>query len=136
MLRESHPELDLCVLDRFTADFAKWRYGTLETVLRQLSRLDPIRTYLKPEWFRTCQDSQTIASVFDALADDALWKFIVHAGAHVFTPLEHNRYWGMCCTCPEHVQARRDAQARGHAVSIDCFFNSRRLPEALDEVQR
>eukprot|EP00959_Pyramimonas_sp_CCMP1952_P429051 8985885-Pyramimonas_sp.AAC.1 len=102
MLRGSQPELDLAMLGRFSADFAIWRCGTLGRVLGQLSSLDAIRMRCRPEWFRTCQDFETIASVSDALADDALWKFIVHARARVFTLLEHARYWVMCCTCPEH----------------------------------
>ena len=37
----------------------------------------------------------------------------------------------MICNCAEHIRMRRDDRVK----HIQCFMNSRRLPEATDEIQ-
>ena len=124
---EGRDDLELRIMDRFTADLAKWRYQTLETVLSALDKLRHIcQVELRAEWFANTQERETMATVFTATKDGELWRFITAARREVYVPNEKNRRWGMVCSCPEHLRQRREE----NVSHISCYFNGRRLEEA------
>ena len=123
-------DINLHLLDRFNATLAKWRYESLFLVFRALSLLRWICQHeFRQEWFANTQEKETLAGTWVACQDKQLWTYIDVSFREVYKPLERQRRWGMVCTCPEHVQMRRERK------SVSCFRNSQRLDEAFDFVQ-
>ena len=123
--------IDLRPLDKCNADLAKWRYQTLPVCFTDLLRFRTIsENEFRSEWFINTQERETLAAVCHACKDAQLWKFMNASNREVLLPLERCRRWGMVCTCPHHVQLR--ATGVRH---INCYFNSRRLPEAWEYVR-
>ena len=128
---EAHPEIDTSVLKSFTASFAKWRYETYADVLHQLARLRDVSACVQRCWFVNPQDGAEIDAAVANMHDDDLHRFIDAADKHVFWDTEKDRHWGMICSCEQHLKMRAEGTTK-----IQCFWNSRRLDEAWDFVQR
>ena len=97
----------------FTATFAKWRYETLDNVLKQLL---PLRRICEEEFdvamFSQAQDPEFIRSVDKACKNKRLWRWMEAASKYLFHPLESVRRWGMVCECPEHVALRKQHKGK------------------------
>ena len=93
----------------FTASFAKWRYETVDDVLKQLLALRDICEdhFDGPLFFGTAQDQEEISAVHRACKNKRLWRWMAGASKYLFSPIEKVRRWGMVCDCPEHVALRK-----------------------------
>ena len=125
---------DLKVLDSFTAELAKWRYESLDTVTDQLVPLRAVSGALRLEMFQNAQDRVTVQSAIADAQDPLFWTFITCTNKELWHGCETFRRWGLTCECPEHIQQRRDG-----ARHISCFYNGRKLRNAwqhsVDEIQ-
>ena len=65
----------------------------------------------------------------DICADVVFWVVLEASYAFVFEPAEICRRSGMTCTCPHHVQLRKDG-----AKHVPCFWNGRKLALAWKNV--
>ena len=116
-------------LQTFTAKLATWRYEAVFEVLFQLQNLRALcQHHMRQEWFANAQDKALLREAFDAFGDGPLWTWIETALREVFAPTEGARHWGMVCIC--HKKERDEGKTR-----IECYWNSRRLPQAADFVR-
>jgi len=132
-LKLDPPEgLDLDALDHFHEQVAKWRYETVAVVFACLSKLFPLLKCVRQEFYANTRDTLMIRGFFDAVGDPELEHFLRTTSTEVFGPVELDRHWGMCCTCPEHVRLRRDEGVK----HVPCWWNGRKLPLAADFVDQ
>ena len=117
------------LLATFTANFAKWRYETIFSVLQQLGELRRLcQHHISARQFPGIQEKELLSEVLKACQDDDLWLFVTHAFSNVFRPLERIRRWGMVCAC--HY---REGQPPLPGAA-ECPLKSRRLHEATAEI--
>ena len=102
----------------FTAGFAKWRYETVVSVLKQLNRRRVVcEEHLSPALFAHAEDQEMIASVFRACRDKPFWRWAAAALEKVFQDLEWLRQWAMVCDHAECFEIRRKSNFKKR---VDC----------------
>lgn len=115
------------VLDSFSAGFAKWRWQTIYTVLRQIRRLsDLCQNHFDASLWKNVQDQRHLHTVEGCCNDRSFWVW-VEVFYTIAEVLEEARVWGCVCRCHE-------AELLGGAT-LECKMKSRRLHEAGPRVQ-
>ena len=61
-------------LDHFSADFAKWRFETVHTVLFAIVKIRQFLNYWTPHAWNNMQDHETFNEVKEALEDDIFYR--------------------------------------------------------------
>ena len=121
--------LDEHALDHLSASMAKWRYAT---IVHSMGELFPHRNLcenvIQPEHFPNVQDKAQLNRVMTAAKHKDLWQFMATAHGNVLKDFEGCRHWGMVCTCLKHQEERQ--KAFPNSISIECFWNGRRLKDA------
>ena len=92
------------LLETFDARFAKWRYNTMDKVLKELGRL----RFLCEEYLRTLsiifpdfQDTKLLRKCEVAMRWKSLWRFIVKFREIATKGIEEVRSWSLGCWCHE-----------------------------------
>jgi len=93
-------------------------------VLRQICEED-----IQLEWFQNAKDREVLNATVAACKNKPLWRLLAACNTHIFGPLECYRRWGMVCSCPEHIQQRKEHK------KVSCIRDGRRLDEAWPKVQ-
>ena len=115
------------ILKHFTAGMVKWRFETVYECLRQLLGVRTICENLDlSAVFSSFQDSALLEASQQALAWNGLWFLMGYFFNTCIKPMEHLRKWGLVCSCPEHIQRRRDHPNK----RLECVHNGRRLKHA------
>ncbi len=114
-------------LEFFSADFAKWRWGTLHTccavVTRVLVQLRPYMSQILQDAFsKLSAEEKETRKVVGQVFDDATWWERLKLVTQLAEVTDRCRTWGSGCKCCEHVLvAGQRAQ---------CVYKGRRLCEA------
>jgi hypothetical protein len=95
--------------------------------VRTVGPLSQHSKLVQKDWFENPQDEKELDTAVANMHDEFLQSFIPAAYSCVFRDTEMDRHWGMCCRCPEHIQARAEG-----VKHIECFWNSCRLAGASE----
>ena len=114
-------------LERWSHSFAKWRWGTLVTLLEALVNvMAPLRASFRPDDFPK-EDRTEFRLVVEAILSDRFWRYCKLV-LLVTKETELLRSWCNGCACHEE-------QLKQH-TKISCWMKSRRLPDLVDRLQR
>lgn len=115
-------------LKRFNASFARWRYETVDKVLRALHAIrEYCENIFSSEILGSVQDASELRKVYNCCKNKPLWRWI--SAMHLLWSfmVDQWRNWGRGCRC--HEEQRSKGQ---HVV---CEMKTRRLREAASFIE-